>query len=471
MYFFLAITDVVLIVACYFVVSSLYVGTLNALGSLSSYALPLWNNAGILALVVYACLLVLFYALTKVYGAIYLGRIRFMAKRIIINNTLGILVFAATLFALHLDDVSRLTLALFYIFSTLAVLFKEWLTVQFFYRKRKKGQDLLPVIVVGCGDLARRYAEAIGTSPARLEHVVGYVTSDNACVDVGEVSRDCPLLREHLGTIRQLDDILENTNVRTIVIALDASDYPCIQKVLNVADKHGTAISLIPFYNDIIPRKPEVDSVRDVKMVNMRSMPLDYPLNAMAKRAADIVGSAIIIVAFSWLYAITAIGVKFSSPGPVFFKQRRTGRYGKEFNMLKFRSMRLADAPVSTFTEDKNERKTKFGRFIRKFSIDELPQFFNVFVGDMSIVGPRPVVNEETFVYRKETPLYMLRHQVRPGITGWAQVNGYRGDTVIDHAEKRTQYDLWYIEHWSAWLDVKIFFRTLFGGFVNGEKL
>lgn len=472
LYFFLALADVALIVACYFVVSSMYVGTLNALGSLSNYALPLWSNAGVFALVAYACLIVLFYVLTKVYGAIYLGRIRFMAKRVLIINTLGILVFAATLFALHLDDVSRLTLALFYFFSTIAVLFKEWLTVQFFYRKRKKGQDLTPVLVVGCGELAQRYAEVIGSSSARLEHVIGYVTPD--CLGenaMGGGSQKSPLLREYLGAVSQLDRILEEIDVRALVIALDASDYPCIQDVLNVADKHGTAISLIPFYNDIIPNRPEVDSVLDVKMINMRSMPLDYPLNATIKRAADIVGSGIIIVAFSWLYALTAIGVKISSPGPVFFKQRRTGRYGKEFDMLKFRSMRLADVPVSTFTEDKNERKTRFGRFIRKFSIDELPQFFNVFMGDMSIVGPRPVVDEETFVYRKEIPLYMLRHQVRPGITGWAQVNGYRGDTVMDHAEKRTQCDLWYIEHWSAWLDVKIFFRTLLGGFVNGEKL
>lgn len=471
MYFFLALTDVMLITVCYLVVSSMYVGTLNALGSLNHYSLPLWNNAGVLVLVVYACLLVAAYALAKVYGAVYLGRIRFMAKRILAIDTFGILIFAAALFALHMDDVSRFTLALFYFFSTVTVVFKEWLTIQFFYRMRRRGQEQVPVIVVGCGDIAQRYAKAIGMSSARLEHVIGFVAPDSSHVCIDDVSKRCPLLRKYLGTARQLDDILESVDVRAIVIALDAVDYACIQEVLNVADRYGTAISLVPFYNDIIPNNPEIDAVQDVKMVNMRSMPLDNPLNALMKRAADVVGSAIIIVAFSWLYLATAIGVKISSPGPVFFKQRRTGRYGKEFNMLKFRSMRLADAPVSTFTEDKNERKTRFGRFIRKFSIDELPQFFNVFVGDMSIVGPRPVVDEETFVYRKEIPLYMLRHQVRPGITGWAQVNGYRGDTVMDHAEKRTQYDLWYIEHWTEWLDVKIFFMTVFGGFINGEKL
>lgn len=471
LYFFLALLDVVLIFASYVIVSSAYVGMLNALGSLGSYSVPLLHNAGVLALVVYACAIVAVYALTKVYGAIYLGRVRFMAKRVLVINTVGILIFAAVLYALHLDDVSRLTLVFFYILSTSLVLFKEWLTLQAFYRKRKKGQDLSPVIVVGYGNIAQRYANVIGTSAARLEHVIGYVIPDGAFIDEERIAEECPLLRTCLGPVSNLDEIIARTDVAEIVIALETEDYACIKDVAYAADKSGIAISLVPFYSDIIPRQPQMDSVQGVKIINMRSMPLDFPLNAAIKRAADIVVSGLILVLFSWLLLITAIAVKISSPGPVLFRQPRTGRNGKQFQMLKFRSMRLPDGPVSTFTEDKDERKTRFGRFIRKFSIDELPQFFNVFVGDMSVVGPRPVVDEETLVYRKEIPLYMLRHQVRPGITGWAQVNGYRGGAVVAEAAKRTELDLWYIEHWSAWLDIKIFFMTLFGGFVNGEKL
>lgn len=471
LYFFFALFDVAIILASYIIVSSAYVGTLNALGSLSFFRLPLLHNAGIFALIIYACALVVAYALTKVYGAIYLGRVRFMAMRILIINTVGILIFAATLYVLHLDDVSRLTLVFFYILSTLLVIFKEWLTLQFFYRKRKKGQDLSPVIVVGYGKIAQRYANVIGTSAARLEHVIGYVTPDDAAVDHARIARECPLLRSFLGPVSNLDELIAETDAAEIVIALETEDYACIKDVAYSADKSGVAISLVPFYSDIIPRQPQMDSVRGVKIINMRSMPLDFPLNAAIKRTADIVVSGLIIIVFSWLLLLTAVAVKISSPGPVLFKQQRTGRNGRQFQMLKFRSMRMADSPVSTFTEDKEERKTKFGRFIRKFSIDELPQFFNVFVGDMSIVGPRPVVDEETLVYRKEISLYMLRHQVRPGITGWAQVNGYRGGAVVEEAAKRTELDLWYIEHWTAWLDIKIFFMTLFGGFVNGEKL
>lgn len=471
LYFFLALLDVLLILASYVIVSSTYVGTLNALGSLSSFSLPLLHSAGVFALIAYACVIVATYALTKVYGAIYLGRIRFMMTRIFLINTIGILVFAAALYAFHLDDVSRLTLVFFYLLSTALVLIKEWLTLQFFYRKRKRGQDLSPVIVVGYDKIAQRYANVIGMSAARLEHVIGYVAPDGAGFDQERVAQECPLLRTCLGSVSNLDEIIAETEAAEVVIALETEDYACIKDVAYAADKSGVAISLIPFYSDIIPRRPQMDSVQGVKIINMRSMPLDYPFNAAVKRAADIVVSGIIIVLFSWLLLLTAIAVKISSPGPVLFRQSRTGRNGKQFQMLKFRSMRMIDGPVSTFTEDKEERKTKFGRFIRKFSIDELPQFFNVFVGDMSVVGPRPVVDEETLVYRKEIPLYMLRHQVRPGITGWAQVNGYRGGAVVEEAAKRTELDLWYIEHWTAWLDIKIFFMTLFGGFVNGEKL
>lgn len=168
-----------------------------------------------------------------------------------------------------------------------------------------------------------------------------------------------------------------------------------------------------------------------------------------------------------WFYLIIAVGVKLSSPGPVFFKQERVGRDNKTFKMLKFRSMRVNDESDTAWSKDEDPRRTKFGSFIRRFSIDEMPQFFNVLKGDMSIIGPRPEIPYYVEQFRERVPRYMLRHQVRPGISGWAQIHGFRGDTPIDG---RVEYDLWYIEHWSLWLDVRIFFRTIFGGFINNEK-
>ena len=164
-----------------------------------------------------------------------------------------------------------------------------------------------------------------------------------------------------------------------------------------------------------------------------------------------------------------AIGVKLSSPGPIIFRQERVGRNKKKFYMYKFRSMRVNDSQDTGWSSDRDNRKTEFGAFIRKFSLDELPQLFNVFKGDMSLVGPRPELPFHVDRFKEEVPLYMVKHQVRPGITGWAQVNGLRGDTSI---KERIEHDLYYIEHWDVLLDIKILLMTGFGGkFINSEQL
>ena len=186
------------------------------------------------------------------------------------------------------------------------------------------------------------------------------------------------------------------------------------------------------------------------------------------KRALDIVCSAVGIVMLSPLLLALAVWVKLDSPGPVLFRQKRVGKNKKPFYMYKFRSMRVTGTEDTGWSTKEDARKTRFGSFIRKYSIDELPQFFNVLKGDMSLVGPRPEIPFHVNHFKEEIPLYLVRQQVRPGITGWAQVNGLRGDTSI---EKRVQYDIWYIENWSIALDIKILLRTVFGGWVNGEKL
>ena len=185
------------------------------------------------------------------------------------------------------------------------------------------------------------------------------------------------------------------------------------------------------------------------------------------KRAADVLGSAVLLVVLSPLMIAIAIGVKLSGPGPVLFKQERVGKNKKPFVMLKFRSMRT-DIDHNGWSTDSDSRKTRFGSFIRKFSLDELPQLFNVFVGQMSLVGPRPELPVYVARFKEEVPLYLVRQQVRPGMTGWAQVNGLRGDTSI---EERVDYDIWYIQNWSLGLDIRILLKTAFGGMKNSEKL
>ena len=182
----------------------------------------------------------------------------------------------------------------------------------------------------------------------------------------------------------------------------------------------------------------------------------------------DIAGALVLIVLSSPVMLLAAVGVKLSSPGPIIFRQKRVGLNKKPFYMYKFRSMRVNTASDTGWSTNSDPRKTRFGSFIRKFSIDELPQFFNVLKGDMSLVGPRPELPHFVDQFKEEIPLYMVKHQVRPGITGWAQVNGLRGDTSI---KERIEHDVYYIENWSILLDIKILFLTLFKGFVNQEKL
>ena len=182
----------------------------------------------------------------------------------------------------------------------------------------------------------------------------------------------------------------------------------------------------------------------------------------------DIVGALALILLTSPIMLLTAVGVRLSSPGPVIFKQKRVGLNKREFYMYKFRSMRLNDSADTGWSTQRDDRKTRFGAFIRKFSIDELPQFFNVLKGDMSLVGPRPEVPYYVEQFKEEVPLYMVKHQVRPGITGWAQVNGLRGDTSI---EERIRHDVYYIENWTLLFDIKILFMTLLKGIKNQEKL
>ena len=201
-------------------------------------------------------------------------------------------------------------------------------------------------------------------------------------------------------------------------------------------------------------------------VINIRYVPLTNPVNSILKRIMDILGACFGIVIASPVMLVCAILVKATSEGPVIFKQERVGLHNKVFKMYKFRTMEVQkqSAEENAWTVKNDPRVTKVGKFMRKTSLDELPQLFNILMGEMSLVGPRPERPQWVDKYKEEIPRYMIKHQVRPGLTGWAQVNGYRGDTSI---RKRIEYDLFYIENWSLALDIKILFMTIFKGFVN----
>lgn len=372
---------------------------------------------------------------------------------IAIANAIGTLALMALFFVARVTEFSRLSLVLFWALSTGLVILKHVLG----HRLMKSYYGNHNILIVGSRKAAEQFAADTG------RQVSGYVSPDNDGLFDGEengISR--------LGGLEDLPEVIKEKNIEEVVISLQPEHTDCVREVLAVADREGLYVSLVPFFSEYIPVHPEMESFGQTKLINLRSTPLDNFGLALLKRIGDIIGALLAIILSSPLMLMSVIGVKLSSPGPVFFKQERVGKDKVNFNMLKFRSMRVNASEKTGWSTDSDPRRTKFGSFIRKYSIDELPQFFNVLKGDMSLVGPRPEVPYYVYKFRETVPLYLVRQQVRPGITGWAQVNGLRGDTSI---EERVEYDIWYIENWSLWLDIKILFDTVFGGkFKNNEK-
>lgn len=352
--------------------------------------------------------------------------------------------------------LSRWTLFIFFALVTLVITAKRWCLRRILRALREKGYNLKHVLLIGCGEQARTYYQAI-----EQDRTLGF------SIDHYLAPRDCLPGISYQGSYDALSKVLDRVNPDEVVIALEADEYPYLQSIITSSEKHGVKVSLIPFYSRFMPAHPVYDEVGGIALVNIRHIPLDNIGNAFIKRGMDIIGSLLLILITSPVMLFAAIGVKLSSPGPILFKQTRVGLNKKPFHMYKFRSMRVNDRQTTGWSTNTDPRKTRFGSFIRKFSIDELPQFFNVLKGDMSLVGPRPELPFFVNQFKEEIPLYMVKHQVRPGITGWAQVNGLRGDTSI---QGRIEHDLYYIENWTFLLDIKILFMTVFR-FANSEKL
>ena len=269
-----------------------------------------------------------------------------------------------------------------------------------------------------------------------------------------------------IGTLKDLAAYLEKSSLDEVAITLNLNEYHKLEQIVAICEKSGVHTKFVPDYYNFISTNPYTEDLDGLPVINIRNVPLTNTVNRVIKRLIDIVGSIVALILFSPIMLIVAILVKKSSPGPIFFAQERIGLGNKPFKMYKFRSMGVQDPKkeAKEWTTKNDARVTPVGRVIRKTSLDELPQFWNVLKGDMSLIGPRP--ERPLFVekFKEEIPRYMIKHQVRPGITGWAQVNGFRGDTSI---RSRIEHDLYYIENWSLGLDIKILFLTFFKGFVN----
>ena len=272
---------------------------------------------------------------------------------------------------------------------------------------------------------------------------------------------------EKLGNFEDLGRVLDEYKPDYAVFAVDAYDKPHLIKLVNECDDRCVRVYFLPVIYGFFKSARQIERLGDVPIINVHSTPLDNGYNAFLKRAVDILGSLALIILTSPIMLAAAIGVCASSPGPILFKQMRVGKMGKPFTMYKFRSMRVNDGSTTEWTTDEDPRKTRFGNFMRRTSIDELPQLFNVLLGDMSLVGPRPEIPHFVEYFKHVIPLYMVKHYVKPGMTGLAQIKGLRGDTSV---EDRIHEDISYIENWSLMLDIAILLKTPFNMVNKHEK-
>ena len=409
-----------------------------------------WGAAlAVIHLIIYACL--------GLYRSFRKRRLYEELFTLLGANVLGIVILMMFLFFLREVHFSRGVLLAYFCLSNAALGGKRIVLRMVLRYCRSRGFNQKHVLIVGDSQMAKQYAQILHQDRELGYHLLGYVASHDSCPGL-----------HYLGSYAQLLHILERYQPDEVVSAIDMSDYSMTPKIIEACEKCGVKLSIIPFYSEYMSGNPQFDEIDGIPLLNIRRIPLDNWGNAALKRMMDLCGSLVLLVLTSPIMLIAAIGVKLSSPGPIIFSQERVGRNKKLFRMYKFRSMRVNPQQDTSWSKDRDPRKTPFGAFLRKCSIDELPQLVNVLKGEMSLVGPRPEIPFYVDQFKEEIPLYMVKHQVRPGITGWAQVNGFRGDTSI---KARIEHDIYYIEHWTLLFDIKILFMTLFKGIINQEQL
>ncbi|HUU38269.1 MAG TPA: undecaprenyl-phosphate glucose phosphotransferase [Candidatus Desulfaltia sp.] len=333
----------------------------------------------------------------------------------------------------------------------------------FFYMKRRyaRGLNLQNVLVIGAGEMGKAVAQKILVYKDLGFRLKGFLDDERPVGEKIEIDGGV----EVLGRIRDLGPILDQGEVNEVFVALDLNNYAKIQETIKVAHRYVVNIRLIPDLFQLLTLKANIQDLDGFPVISIDDVALRGG-KSLLKRVIDIVVSALGLIVLSPLFLVIAVVVKLTSPGPVFFRQERMGLDGRRFTMIKFRTMvRSAEeesGPVMSRPGD--PRMTKVGRFLRKFSLDELPQLVNVLKGEMSLIGPRPERPEFVREFAGKIPNYMLRHKVKCGITGWAQVHGLRQDTPIS---KRIEYDFYYIQNWSLGLELKIIWMTLRKGFVD----
>jgi Undecaprenyl-phosphate glucose phosphotransferase len=356
-------------------------------------------------------------------------------------------------------EVSQLVWGIFLVLNV-ALTFSSRLAVRRVLERRwRKGIGLKRVLIAGAGDLGRAVADKI------LEHrdlgyrIEGFVDDRAGGDHIGY--RGLPLL----GTLTETSDLIQQEHIDQLYVALPLEEHVKMLALVESANREVVDIKVVPDLLQVIALRARLEDLDGIPIIDLHDVPL-RGFNAVLKRAMDVVLSGLALLVIGLPMAVIALIIRATSPGKALYRQERMGLDGKSFHVYKFRSMYI-DAERETgpiWAQENDPRVTPIGRWLRRLSLDELPQFWNVLIGDMSLVGPRPERPFFVEQFKHRIPQYMLRHKVKAGLTGWAQVNGWRGNTSI---EKRIEYDLYYIENWSVGLDVKIIWLTVLKGFFH----
>lgn len=385
-----------------------------------------------------------------------------IVQRVFYNILTHFVIFTAFLTILAFGEVSRSFIVSYY--SILFLVITIWRLCFHFGLKlyRKKGFNSKKVIIIGSGKNGHAIYEEMLDDAGYGFSVLGFFEDNPINIPSGA---------KLLGETKDIEGFLLHNKVDRVYCALPESAENIIVKTLNFCENNMLRFYIVPEFRRYVRKQMELSVLGNMPVLSLRDEPLQHSASRALKRLFDVLSSLVFLcLLFPFIYLIVGICIKLSSPGPILFKQLRTGERGREFYCYKFRSMRVNSEADTKQATCHDPRTTKVGEFIRKSSIDELPQIINVLKGEMSIVGPRPHMLKHTQQYTELIDKYMLRHLVKPGITGWAQVTGFRGETKeLYKMEGRVKRDVWYIEHWSFFLDMKIIYLTVANA-LKGEK-
>ncbi|MBP9480126.1 MAG: undecaprenyl-phosphate glucose phosphotransferase [Parabacteroides sp.] len=385
-----------------------------------------------------------------------------IAQRSFLLITIHLLLFITCLIFLNLGDSLATFLVVYYIASILS--FTSWrifvrITLKLY---RRKGHNSKRIVIVGAGKNGLDLYQVMKNDLAYGFDIAGFF-DDNVSLKYS--------LPNYLGMTHEVEDYLVQNEIDEVYCTLPGTQDAKILRILNFAEKNMIRFYIVPELYRNVKKSLVLEMIESIPLLTVRTEPLQFAYNRALKRSFDILFSiSVLLTIYPVLYVVIGICIKLSSRGPVLFKQVRTGMYGQDFECFKFRTMKVnAEADFLQAAKD-DPRKTKIGDFLRKSNLDEFPQFINVLFGDMSVVGPRPHMLKHTELYSFLIDKYMVRHLVKPGVTGWAQVTGYRGETkTLEQMEGRVKRDVWYLENWSFFLDLKIIVLTLVNMF-RGEK-